>query len=113
LLTRRPAGLKGRQQPAGVVEMQVAQDHDIDILVAQRTPGQRAQQHVLVLVHAETGLALRLEERPDSGFEQHRAAVQSLGKQTAASELDAVVFVRREPLRPKLARHVAEHGAAV
>ena len=110
---RRARLVERAEQTAGVIEMQVAQHDGVDVLVADAARRERAQQHVLALEHAVTRAQLRLEERADARLEQHRPAVQILDEQAAARELEAVLAVGHEPLRPQIARHVAEHRAAV
>src|SRR5688500_11112335 len=102
-----------RQQPAGMIEVQMAQHARLNVLVPDAARRERAQQHVVVLVDAVARAQLRLEERADAGLEQHRFAVEVLDEQTAARELEAILAVGREPLRPKVARHVAEHRPAI
>ena len=103
----------GGEEAAGMVEVQVRQHDDVDLLVAETGRLQVRQQHVIGFDHAKALPQLRLEEGTDAGFEQHRLAVERAGQQRAASELDAVAFVRRRPLLPHRPRRVAEHRATV
>src|SRR5204862_8198529 len=102
----RPSLVERRQQPARMIEVQMAQHDGVDVLVTDAARLERAQQHMLALVYAVARLELWLEECADAGLEQHRFAVEILNEQTAARELEAVGAVRREPLGPQVARHV-------
>ena len=53
------AGSKRREQPAGVIEVQMAQHDDVDVLVRDAARRERAQQHVLALENAVARAQLR------------------------------------------------------
>ena len=110
---RRTSFLPRCQQAAGVVEVEMAEHHHVDVLVREAGRAQRIQQHVAVFLHAEACAQLRLEERADAGLEQHRLAVERLRQQRAAGQLDAVLRIGRRPFFPHGARRVAEHRAAI
>ena len=110
---RRCALLPRREQPPGMVEVQVREHHHVDVLVLEAGRVQRLQQHVARLLHAVALAQGGFEERADPGFEQHRLAVQRRGQQGAAGKVDAVVGVDLGPAFPHRLRRVAEHRAAV
>ncbi|KAG1429882.1 hypothetical protein G6F57_023079 [Rhizopus arrhizus] len=83
-----------------MIEVQVAEHHHIDVLVFETGFAQRIDQHVLAFLHAIALAHARIEERADTGFEQHRLAFQRAGKQRTAGQLDAVELVRRCPFFP-------------
>ena len=106
------AGLPGREQPTRVVEVQVGQDHDVDVLVAEADAGEGVEQHVPLLEHPEALAQARLEEGADAGLEEH-APGPVLHEERAAGERDAVLLVGGDPAGPERPRGVAEHRAAV
>src|SRR5690606_1455408 len=67
---RRLVGLPGGEQAAGMVEMQVGQQHDVDVAVLEAGSGQAVEQHMVAFLDAETFLYLRREERTDAGFDE-------------------------------------------
>lgn len=63
--------------------------------------------------HAVTFAQRRLEERADTGLEQHMAPARILHRQAAAGQRDASVPVRCNPARPQRLRSIARHRAAI
>ena len=106
---QRPVRPPGRE-PADVIEVQVAGDHDID--VRRRQPGIR--QRVIQVIRAvepvevgELGIELVATARVNQD------GLVAPDQQGPHAQGNAVPVVGRQALLPQRARHRAEHGAAV
>ena len=109
----RLAFLPGREQAAGMVEVQVRKHDHVDVGVREAGRRERIEQHMVRFDHAIAFAQLRLEEGTDAGLEQHGLAGQALDQQGAAGQRNRVGFIGRNPLLPDRLRRIAEHGAAV
>ncbi len=96
-----------------MVEVEVAQDDDVDVGVAHPGRDEAVEQHVPRLDDAVAIAQIRGEEGADAGLEEDAAAAVLDDEQRAAGEGDAVSLVGVDPALPQRARRVAEHGAAV
>ena len=67
---RRDVLLPRREQPAGVVEVEMRQHDDIDVVRLDPDLGERVEQHVRRLDHPVALAQRRLEERADAGLEE-------------------------------------------
>src|SRR5690606_39954622 len=67
---RRLAFLPGGEQTAGVVEVQVGQDHQVDVFMREADGRQVVEQDVVVFLDAVALLEIRGEEGADAGFDE-------------------------------------------
>jgi hypothetical protein len=96
-----------------MVEVQVRQDHHVDI--ARRNPHsfERAQQYVLRFEDAVALAHVWSKERSDAGFEEDRSSTCLAYEERPASKVDSILVVGRRPAGPYCTGAIAKHCAAV
>ena len=95
-----------------MVKVQVREDDDVDVVVAQSSLSQVLQQDMLGLLDAKSVLELGLEECANTGLQEDISPF-FLDQQGPASQVDPVAVVWRCPPLPKGTGSVAEHGAPI
>ncbi len=104
--------LPGAQQATGMIEVQMGEDHHVDLLMGEALRGEGIEQHMVRLQDAKTRAQLGLKKGADTGLKQE-VATALLHQQGTTGERDAIVTVRREPLLPQRPRAVAKHRPAI
>src|SRR5690606_390755 len=100
------------EEASRVIEMEMAQDDDVDVGIVEPAGAQRLEQHVTLLEHSVAFPELRLEEGTDPGLDED-ALRAVLHQERAAGERDPSELVGRSPPAPEGARRIAEHRAPV
>ena len=98
-------------EAAGVIEMQMAGQHDVDVFDGQAGLGERVIE-VIAAIELVDLRALRVHLVAAPGVDDHRVLVAAHDQRPHAQR-NAVRIVWRQPFLPQLARHHAEHGAAI
>ena len=99
------------REPAHVIEMQMAGEHDVDVVGRQPRLSQRVVEVIPAIELVDLG-ALRVHLVAAAGVDQQRRAAVA-DDQRPHAQGNPVGVVRRQPLFPQRARHDAEHGAAI
>ena len=97
-------------EAADVIEVQVAGQHDVDVVDGEPGLGQRVVE-VVRAVEAVDVRALGVHLVAAAGVDEQRPLAAH--DQRPHAERDAVAVVGRQPLLPQRPRHDAEHRAAV
>src|SRR5688500_6625477 len=95
-----------------MIEVQVAQDHEIDRSVVETERRQGLEQHMSIFHDAVALAQARRKEHADPAFEQH-APPLALDQERATLKWDAAEFVGWRPAAPHRTRRVAEQRTAV
>jgi hypothetical protein len=95
-----------------MIKVQMREDDDVDILVAESHLCEALEQNMLVLLDTEPVLELGLEEGPNPGLEQD-VPVGLPDQQRSTCEVDSVPLVCGCPALPERTRRIAEHGPAI
>jgi len=102
----------GREQAPSVVEVQMRQDNDVNIFMAQTEPSERRQKHVIFLDDPKTIAQLRWKEHPDPRFEENSSFI-FFDEQSATGQRDSVALIWLNPARPKGFRGISKHRPTV
>jgi len=89
----------GRQEPAGVIEVEVGQHDHIDVAVRKAAGSEAIEQNMAGLLHTEAVGELGSEEGAHAGFQQDGAITVS-NQQAATREGNAIPLVWRGPSLP-------------
>lgn len=93
---RRLAFFPGGEQAAGVVEVQVGEQHHVDVGVVQADRGEAVEQYVALFLDAVALAQGGREERADAGLHQY-VALAVAHQQGTAAEVDAVLRIGLHP----------------
>ena len=104
------AGRVADREAAGVIEVQMAREHDVDVLGRDARVGERLVQasDAIDTVAVLKRLVLFVAE---TGVDDHRA--RAADNQRPHGECDPVALVGRRRLLPQRFRHAPEHRTAV
>jgi len=103
--------LGARREPAGVVEMQMCRQNDIDLVRRQTGLCERVVE-VSGAIEPVDLRSFRPQFVAHTGVDQHRLAAASYEQRPHAHQ-DAMAFVRLGPPAPHRPRDDAKHGAAI
>ena len=108
----RPPFLPGAEQPAGMIKMEMRENHMRDIVRRKAGAFQVRKQKMLGTLDPETPAQLGLHERADARFGQDQSRT-ILDEKCSTGQLDAIVVIGPVPAAPEGSWTVTEHGSAV
>src|SRR5207253_4956264 len=101
----------GRDQGAHMVEVEMAEHHQVDILRLESSPGQGVRQPGIAVVGVDIALLFR-QLRSDPGLDQH-VGVWRPDQQAVGRHQDAITRVRSLELFPHHLRNHPEDGTPI